>query len=199
MKLLTSPWGIALVAALAYIGTSTLVVLRGLTHKEEPVIPATERPPKIWSFKTEAVDQLITALKDERKNFTEEQKSLEAMRAQLTSERAELTHVRDEIKTLRDELDQRVVKIQEADLKNLKTLANQYSAMKPATTVSIFKEMDEDMVVRIIGVMKPDKITAILEEMAKVREKPGEEAAARRIVRLMDKLRLLQAPKKEAS
>ena len=199
MKLLTSPWGIALVAALAYVGTSTFVVMRGLTHQEEPFIPPTERPPKIWSFKTEAVDQLITELKDERKNFTEEQKSLETMRAQLISERAELTHVRDEIKTLRDELDQRVVKIEEADLKNLKSLANQYSAMKPATTVSIFKEMDEDMVVRIIGVMKPDKITAILEEMAKVREKPGEEAAARRIVRLMDKLRLLQAPKKEAS
>lgn len=199
MKLLTSPWGIALVAALAYIGTSTLVVMRGLTHKEEPVIPPTERPPKIWSFKTEAVDQLIAELKDERAKFTEEQKGIETMRAQLTSERAELTHVRDEIKTLRDELDQRVVKIEETDLKNLKTLANQYSAMKPATTVSIFKEMDEDMVVRIIGTMKADKITAILEEMAKVREKPGEEAAARRIVRLMDKLRLLQAPKKEAS
>ena len=199
MKFLTSPLGIALVAALAYVGTSTLDVMRGLTHKEEPDIPPTERPPKIWSFKTEAVDQLITELKDERKSFTEEQKSLEAMRAQLTSERAELTHVRDEIKTLRDELDQRVVKIEETDLKNLKTLANQYSAMKPVTTVSIFKEMDEDMVVRIIGIMKPDKITAILEEMAKVREKPGEEVTARRIVRLMDKLRLLQAPKKEAS
>ena len=199
MKLLTSPLGIALIGALAYIGTSTFVVMRGLTHKEDPVIPPTERPPKIWSFKTEAVDQLISELKDERKKFTEEQKTLETIRAQLTTERAELTHVRDEIKTLRDELDQRVVKIEESDLKNLKTLANQYSAMKPATTVSIFKEMDEGMVVRIIGTMKADKITAILEEMAKVREKPGEEAAARKIVRLMDKLRLLQAPKKEPS
>ena len=199
MKLLTSPLGIALIAALAYVGTSTLVVIRGLTHKAEPVIPPTERPPKIWSFKTEAVDLLITELKDERAKFTEEQKSIETIRAQVAAEKAELVHVRDEIKTLRDELDQRVVKIEETDLKNLKTLANQYSAMKPATTVSIFKEMEEDMVVRIIGVMKDDKVTAILEEMAKVRERPGEEAAARMIVRLMDKLRLLQAPKKEAS
>lgn len=198
MKMLTSGWGLALIAALTYLGTSTLVVLRGLPSGGEPTVPPTERPPKIWSFKTEAVDQLITELHDERSKFTEEQKGLDTMRAQLASERAELEHVRDEIKVLRDELDQRVVKIQEADLKNIKTLANQYSAMKPATTVSIFREMDEDMVVRILGVMKPDRITAILEEMAKVREKPGEEAASRRIVRLMDKLRLLQTPKKEA-
>ena len=107
--------------------------------------------------------------------------------------------MRDEIKTLRDELDQRSVKIQETDLKNIKTLATQYSAMKPATAVSIFREMDEDMVVRILGVMKPDRITAIIEEMAKAREKPGEEPTPRRIVRLMDKLRLLQTPKKEPS
>ena len=199
MKLLTSRWGLALIAALAYLGTSTMLVLREIPKPEPPKPPPTERPPRIWSFKTQAVDDLIAELKDEHTKFSTEQKTLDALRAQLVSERAEMEHVRDEIKTLRDELDQRVVKIQETDLKNIKTLATQYSAMKPATAVSIFREMDEDMVVRILGTMKPDRITAIIEEMAKAKEKPGEEPAPRRIVRLMDKLRLLQTPKKEAS
>ena len=199
MKMLTSGWGLALIAVLVYLGTSTLLVLKAIPKPAAPMAAPTARPPRIWSFKTEAVDELIAGLHDEREKFAAEQKSLDTLRAQFTSERAELEHLRDEIKTLRDELDQRVVKIQEADLKNIKTLATQYSAMKPATTVPIFREMDEDMVVRILGVMKPDRITAILEEMAKAKEKPGEEATPRRIVRLMDKLRLLQAPKKEPS
>lgn len=199
MKLLTSRWGLALIAALAYLGTSTMLVLREIPKPAPPKPPPTERPPRIWSFKTQAVDDLIAELKDEHAKFSADQKTLDTLRAQLVSERAELEHVRDEIKTLRDELDQRVVKIQETDLKNIKTLATQYSAMKPATAVSIFREMDEDMVVRILGTMKPDRITAIIEEMAKAKEKPGEEPAPRRIVRLMDKLRLLQTPKKEAS
>lgn len=199
MKLLTSRWGLALIAALAYLGTSTMLVLREIPKPAPPKPPPTERPPRIWSFKTQAVDDLIAELKDEHAKFSADQKTLDTLRAQLVSERAELEHVRDEIKTLRDELDQRVVKIQETDLKNIKTLATQYSAMKPVTAVSIFREMDEDMVVRILGTMKPDRITAIIEEMAKAKEKPGEEPAPRRIVRLMDKLRLLQTPKKEAS
>jgi len=197
MKMLTSGWGLALVATLAYLGTSTFLVLRELPIPAAPGPGPTAKPPRVWSFKTEAVDELITQLHEEHEKFAKEQKTVEAQRSQLASERAELEHVRDEIKQLRDDLDQRVIKIQEADLKNLKTLATQYSAMKPATAVAVFREMDEDMVVKILSVMKADRITAIIEEMAKVREKPGEEAATRKIVRLMDKLRLLQAPKKE--
>ena len=199
MKMLTSGWGLALIAALSYLATSTLVVMNALPKPGPKMADPTAKPPKIWSFKTEAVDELITELHEEHEKIADEQKGLETLRAHLSAEKTELEHVRDEIKALRDELDQRVVKIQESDLKNIKTLATQYSAMKPATAVSIFREMDEDMVVRILGVMKPDKITAVIEEMAKVRERPGEEPTPRRMVRLMDKLRLLQTPKKEAS
>ena len=199
MKMLTSRWGLAFIAAISYFLTSTLVVLQGLPKPAPKMAGPTDKPPRIWNFKTDAVDELITELHDERARFAEEQKSIETVRAQISTDRAELERVRDEIKALRDELDQRVVKIQEADMKNMKTLSTQYSAMKPATAVTIFHEMEEDMVVRILGVMKADRITAILEEMAKVREKPGEEPTPRRIVRIMDKLRLLQTPKKEAS
>ena len=199
MKMLTSRWGLALIAALTYLGTSTLVILKALPKPGTKVADPTAKPPRVWNFKTDAVDEFINELHDERARFATEQKGLETLRFQLSSERAELEHVRDEIKALRDELDQRVVRIQESDLKNIKMLATQYSGMKPATAISIFREMDEDMVVRILGVMKPDRITAIIEEMAKVREKPGEEPTPRRMVRLMDKLRLLQTPKKEAS
>lgn len=199
MKMLTSRWGIALIAALSYLGTSTLVLLQSFPKPRPGPPDPTAKPPKIWNFKTDAVDEMITELQAERARFVEEQKSVETLRTQLGSERAELEHLRDEIKTLRDELDLRVVKIQESDLKNLKTLATQYSAMKPVIAVSLFQEMEEDMVVRILGLMKPDRITAVLEEMSKLRERAGDEPTPRRMVRLMDKLRLLQTPKKETT
>jgi flagellar motility protein MotE (MotC chaperone) len=199
MKLLASRWFLALLAILIHAGTSTVLVVKHLTATAEPPPPPTERPPRLWSFKTQAVDDLIAELQTSRKDTTDEHKSLESLRAQLASERAEVEQVREDIKKLRDALDERVLQIEEAEIKNLKTLATTYSTMKPAAAVAILVEMDENMAARILALMKPDKISAILEEMSKLREKSGEEAMARRAVRLSDKLRLLQPLKKEPS
>lgn len=199
MKLLTSRWVLATLAILIYTGTSSLLILKELGKTPEPPRAATERPPKVWSFKTQAVDDLIAELKTERDRTAEEQKSLETLRARLASERAEVEQVRDEIKGLRDALDQRVLQVEESELKNLKTLSTTYSTMKPAAAVAIFREMDENMAVKILALMKPDKIGPILEEMSRERDKPGEEPMARRAVRISDKLRLIQTAKKTTS
>lgn len=199
MKIFTSRWFLAILATLIYAGISSMLVLKEFGHKAEPVSPPTERPPKVWGFKTQALDDLIAELNGEREKITEEHKSLETVRARLAAERAEIERVRDEIKTLRDTLDQRILQVEETELKNLKTLSITYAAMKPLAAVTILREMDENMAAKILALMKPDKISPILEEMSKAHEKPGEEPLARRAVRLSDKLRLLQAPKKEPS
>ena len=200
MKMLTSRWVLILLAMLIYVGTSSMLVLKevGKSSKEPPP-PPLEKVPKLWSFKTQATDELIAELQAERDKVAEERKSLDTVRARVASERAEVEHVRDEVKTLRDALDQRMLQIDETELKNLKSLSITYAAMKPSAAVAIFREMDENMAAKILALMKPDKISAILEEMSRVREKPGEEVMARRAVRLSDKLRLLQVPKKEPS
>ena len=199
MKILTSRWSLAILAMLIYVGTSSLLILKEVGKTKELPASPTERPPKVWSFKTQAVDELIAELHNERERMTEERKSLETVRARFTSERAEVEQVRDEIKALRDALDQRIIQIEESELKNLKALSITYSTMKPAAAVTILREMDETMAAKILALMKPDRISAILEEMSKTREKSGEEAMARRAVRLSDKLRLLQATKKNPS
>jgi flagellar motility protein MotE (MotC chaperone) len=199
MKMLTSRWFLILLALLIYAGTTSLLILKDVVKAKEPPPPPPEKVPKVWSFKTQAVDDLITELHNERDNVAEERKSLETLRTRLASERAEVERVRDDVKTLRDALDQRMLQIEETESKNLKSLSITYAAMKPSAAVAIFREMDENMAAKILALMKPDKISPILEEMSRAHEKPGEEVMARRAVRLSDKLRLLQTPKKEAS
>ena len=67
----------------------------------------------------------------------------------------------------------------------------------PAAAVAIFREMDENMVVKILAVMKVDRTGPILGEMSKGQDKPGEEGMVKRAARISDKLRLIKPLKKE--
>jgi flagellar motility protein MotE (MotC chaperone) len=201
MKFLASGLGIAILAALAHIGTLLGVLLPALApalREPEIKLPGkTALPPRIWSFKTEAVDLLVTELQAERARLTNERKDFVSLQNQTAAERAELDKLRTEIKALRDEIDARVVEIEERELKNLKTLAQTYAAMNPPQAVAIFREMEENMVVKVLSMMKTSVVGPILGEMAKAPDKPGTEPMAKRAARISDKLRLLKPLKKE--
>lgn len=200
MKFLSSGLGIAILAALVHVGTLVGVLLPGLKTLKEPEIELphkTDLPPRIWSFKTEAVDLLISELQSERAKLATDQKDFVALQNQTAAERAELEKLRTEIKALREEIDQRIVEIEERELKNLKTLAQTYTAMNPAQAVAIFREMEENMVVKVLSMMKTTVVGPILGEMAKAPDKPGSEGMAKRAARITDKLRLLKPLKKE--
>jgi flagellar motility protein MotE (MotC chaperone) len=196
MSFLTSRWGLAILALLISAGTTVSLLLSALGSLAEPVIIAPEKtalPPQLWGFKTEAVNELIAELESERKKVEAEHKEATALRAQAASERGELEKVRAEIAAMNAEIDKRVVEIQERELKNLKTLAQTYSAMNPPEVVAIFREMDENNVVKLLSLMKADRVGAILGEMAKTADASGADSMAKRAARITDKLRLLKA------
>jgi flagellar motility protein MotE (MotC chaperone) len=201
MKFLGSGLGIAILAALAHVGTLLGVLLPALAPAlQEPTIELphkTALPPRIWSFKTEAVDLLVAELQAERAKLANERKDFVTLQNQTVAERAELEKVRAEIKVLREDIDTRVVEIEERELKNLKTLAQTYAAMNPPQAVAIFREMEENMVVKVLSMMKTTVVGPILGEMAKAPDKPGTEPMAKRAARITDKLRLLKPLKKE--
>jgi flagellar motility protein MotE (MotC chaperone) len=200
MKFLASGLGIAILAALIHVGTLIGVLLPALKTLKEPDIKLPEKtalPPRIWSFKTEAVDLLVSELQTERAKLANERKDFVTLQNQTAAERAELDKVRVEITALREEIDTRIVEIEERELKNLKTLAQTYAAMNPAQAVAIFREMEENMVVKVLAMMKTQVVGPILGEMAKAPDKPGSEPMAKRAARISDKLRLLKPLKKE--
>ncbi len=202
MKILRSGWVLALMGGVLSLGTTTALLLPELDgFKEGKVLPPekTEVPPRLWSFKTDAMDELIKELGAERAILADEQKSAMMLQSQAAAERAELEQKRAEIQMLRDKIDQRVVEIEEHEIRNLKTLAQTYSAMNAAAAVAIFRELDENTAVKILATMKVDRVGPILGEMAKSPDRTGEETMARRAARITDKLRLLKPAKKENS
>ena len=200
MKFLASSWGLAILGLLLNVGTTIALLLPAIGTLVQPEIGPPEKtalPPRMWSFKTEAVEQLIAELKTEREKLEGERKGVVGLQGQVAAERAELDKVRADIKAMQDEIDQRVVQIEEQEMKNLKSLAQTYSAMNPPAAVPIFREMDENMVVKVLSFMKSDRIGPILGEMGKAPEKPGTESLAKRAARISDKLRLLKPLEKK--
>ena len=201
MKMLTSAWGIALLGMLLNIGTTLMLLLPAIASLQDPAIQVAEKTPmaeRMWGFKTEAVDELIKELKSEIEKLDTDRKGVLAVQSQNAAEREELGKVRAEIVGMRAEIDQQVVEIQERELKNLKTLAQTYSAMNPSAVVAIFRELDENMAVKVLSFMKADRVGPILGEMAKGADATGE-PMAKRAARITDKLRLLKPLKKETT
>ena len=200
MKILRSGWVLGLLGGALSIGTTTALLLPELDAINSGKVEVPEKtgvPPRLWSFKTDAMDEMIKELGAEREKLAADQKSVMTLQSQVAAESAELEKKRAEFQEIRDEIDQRVVEIQEHEVRNLKTLAQTYSAMTPAGAVAILRELDENTAVKILATMKVDRVGPILGEMAKTPDRPGEETMVRHAARITDKLRLLKPAKKE--
>jgi flagellar motility protein MotE (MotC chaperone) len=200
MNFLTSPMGLAVLGALLHFGTLTAMLMPALSLLQPPPPPEsapekTQLPDRMWNFKTQAVDEMIAELKKTRANLDQEAKEAAILKTQIAAERAELEKVQKGIVAMREELEKRIIEVQEPELKNLKTLANTYSTMKPPAAVAILREMDENTVVKMLSLMKADQVAPILGEMPKAPDRPGEETMARRAARISDKLRLIKSAK----
>ena len=220
--MLAAPWFLAVVALVVNVALS-FVLLKSASGKirekiqqeqiaakgpspeeiaaqEAAAAAAAAPPPPVWGFKTGARDELMTELKNERQNLLEEQKDLAALSSQVTSERQEIERVKQEVARMRQELEARIVEVAENERDNLKKLVTTYTAMPPTNAVLIFRELDEDTVVKILSAMKPDRVALILGEMARIVDKDrADEPPSRRAARISDKLRLMKALKKEVA
>ena len=123
--------------------------------------------------------------------------NLVSYEARLQSDRIEIEEIKAEIERMRDTLMKDIVEIEAWEGKNLKGLADTYGNLDPEATVSIFKELDDTTVAKILRFMKPATIGDILQEMAQ--QGGGNEAMIKRAAKLSNILRLsrddLQAKK----
>lgn len=205
--MLAAPWFLALVGFLINVIISGALLSSAVKNlpKPEP-IPVSEPnpelttpPPVIWNFKTDAIQDMIAELKESKDGVLAEHKELATLQAQISAERQEVEKVKQEVIRLRQELDRRVVEVHEYETKNLKTLAQTYSTMLPVAAAAILRELDEDTVVKIMSLMKAERVGILLGELAKATasDRGGEQSPALRAARISDKLRLMKTPKKE--
>jgi flagellar motility protein MotE (MotC chaperone) len=216
MNMLRNPWILAVLAVVLGVGAQAaffVVKLGGMAggHGEEeehagPTHTPTYAPPTLsWNFVTPAIDELgtelrtrVAAVERREKELEDYQRRLEAERAELEKLKIDLDEIRKGLEARRDAFMATVLEVKEGEEKNLKTLAATYTTLTPPAALAIFREMDDDTVVKILAFMKPDPVGQILEEMARTRD--GDATLAPRAAAISNKLRLKrQVPAEEGA
>ncbi|MEI6035171.1 MAG: hypothetical protein WCS65_12950 [Verrucomicrobiae bacterium] len=200
----------AVVAALLGVAVASgILVLRWGSLMEE----ANERAavpklvPRDWDFWTLESGTLSEELLKERQAVRDRGKDLDVWQKQLETEKAELVRVREQIEAIRNEINKTVITLMEAEKPNLKSLSRSYAIMKAPQAVAIFRKTNDDIIVKILALMKPDTVAAILAEMSTqanaapspAKGPPDETIGSARAARITEMLRLLKQenPKKE--
>lgn len=152
--------------------------------------------PRNWDFWTLEMSNLAEELQRERESIEQRKRDLDAYAQRLQAEKAELENLRNLIASLRDEINRSVITLTEAEKPNLKTLARTYASMKPAESAPILSRMDDEMVVKILSLMKPDVVANILTQISNLQPAtsniPAELIGSARAARISEKLRLLK-------
>ena len=193
MKLLLNPWLGSILGAVFYFATLTFAWLKALpaqtgeahsdTHVES--IPAGPS----WTFQNPEIDALVKELREEKQTLAARKTELDELAARLNAERAELLQSTQKVHQLQVNFDQSITRIQLEESTNLARMAKTYVAMAPENVVKIFKELDDQIVVKTLRFMKEKETAPILEQMARLGE-----ADARRAALIAEKLRLTVNP-----
>lgn len=201
MKVLLKYWYIILFAFLLSVGAAVgILYLRKDDWMPPPVDPlATQRERSVlaemsddyvvWNFEVVGVEEIRTELEKEREQIESERQQLESLRVQIEQERAEMMSLRQEIDELRETVRKEFAQIEVSEEANLKSLARIYSEMKPAAIVKLFRDMDEELVVKILAMMPAENAAGVLEEMTKNEE---DTQTIERAAEITDELRRLQ-------
>lgn len=192
-KLLTKPWFLAVLALAILLGTQAGAFYLYWSElfpeqKEVLVIKREESEPIRWSFSSENLLALKSELEERISEVEKKEGDLASYEARLEADRAEIEAIKAEVESMRDSLMGEILKVEDWERKNLKTLADTYSELEPAAAVKIFKELDDVTVAKILRSMKSDMVGEILQEMTDGQN--DNEAWIKRAAKLSDLLRL---------
>jgi flagellar motility protein MotE (MotC chaperone) len=187
MKFLQSKLFAALLGCVLFLLTTAFLTTRGLetgsaTEDESAEEHGASRKPNStgasWAFFNPELDQVIDELKSEREAVATKDKQLNELAARLRAERAELDESLKAIKKLQQQVDRDIYRIKEDEAVNLKKLSKMYASMEPVGAARILRELDDVIVVKILGMMKEAETGLILEAMARLGDVETKRAAA---------------------
>lgn len=194
MQLLAKPWFIAILALISMLGTQAVALKLYWSElfpekKEKALVIRREEPePFAWGFSSQSINSLEEELKERLIALESREAELHAYEGRLAADRAEIEEIMQQVEQMRSSLLDKVVKLELDEEKNLKNLAKTYSTLTPEAAVSIFNELDDSTVVKIMFFMKTDIQGAILEEMATSNRGLAEQV--KRAAKISDMLRL---------
>jgi len=197
IKLASNPIVVLAIALLLGVGTGlgmfwkTALPLIAAAKAAKAKVAEVGKPEAPWGFWTIEIENLASELKDQKAVVKKREEELAQREERLNAERQELAKQRQQLEAMRDDITGRVVSIQADETKNLKSLVATYSSLTPKATLTIFKEMDDTMVVKLLSLMKTDIVSPLFEEMSK--QAATDPAVGKRVAILSEKLRLLKS------
>lgn len=193
-RLIQSPMFVGLLAVALFFGVQAYLILGVFSHssEDESVRTAEIKPGEVarfyWDFWTPEIDAFVEDLRTQHRVIEERKAELASLEARIEAESLELERTRQGLVALRKNLEMRIVEVGLTEEKNLKTLAQTYTNMSPGSALTILREMDDDVVVKVMMHMKPDVVGAIMEEMTNVPDDGG--LLVKRAAVLSNRLRL---------
>lgn len=197
IKLATNPIVVLAIALLLGVSTGlgmfwkAAIPLIAAAKAAQAKVADEGKPDAPWGFWTIEIENLASELKDQKAVIKKREEELVQREERLNAERLELTKQRQQLEQLRSDITSKITTIQSDELKNLKSLVATYSNLTPKATLTIFKEMDDTMVVKLLSLMKTDTVSPLFEEMSK--QGATDPAMAKRVATLSEKLRLLKS------
>ena len=198
MNKLANPIVVILLGLIFGVGTTMGVLMQASSKLLEGAAEAAKarrvaEPEKHWDFWTTEIENLANDLKEERALLKQRSEQLDQREARMQLEVQELEKTRRQIESMRTAIDQRLAEVTAGEAANLKKLAQSYSVLTPKAAVTIFREMDDTMVVKLLALMKPEVVGAIFEEISK--QSAADPALAKRAAQLSERLRLIKVYK----
>ncbi len=216
MKILSNLYVLVAIVVVTFSGT--LAYLWKSAATEAPLLPETMHTKTVdgaaiaalWNTQTGHVEKVVDELKQQLSKIDTEKSALEQMKERITAEKLELKRIQTDIATQQRALDDMITRIEASEVKNLRAQATVYSNMEPASTLQVFKTLNDTEVIKILYFMAPDVQSAIFTEFiqdpdAKSTDpKKKEDTTAKvtgpeRVARLNELLKFTQPPEKPKS
>jgi len=191
---MSAPWFLAVLALVIMLGTQFAAFkiywdeLFPKSH-EVLVIKRDDPSPLNWSFSSDEIVRLREELEKRLAEVENREGELAEFDARLQADREEIETIKENVELMRQTLMEDIVRLEDAESRNLRNLAKTYAELEPEAAVSIFNELDDDTVVKIMFFMKPETVGLILQEMA---TQQGQQGLVKRAAKLSDMLRLFK-------
>ena len=121
-----------------------------------------------WKFHNPDIDQWVAQIKDERDTLAVREQQLKEWEARLTAESREISTVTQAVSRTQADFDKRVLQFTSQQKDNVKKQLKVIADMSPAGAATMFGQMPDDEVARLLYTMKPDDSGAILDAMSKL-------------------------------
>lgn len=168
-RILQSPGTVVLVGGVVFFLTMFAVFqtahLGTPTVAARPAVSAEDSPS--WKYRNPEMDQWVTQIKEERESLALRTEQLKEWEARLAATSREISTVTQIVSQLQADFDKRVLLFKDQEKDNFKRQIKVVAGMTPDGAATMFNEMSDDEVTKMLFLMKADVSAPILDSMSR--------------------------------